>query len=53
MIPGDPEKEHMKRSDENEGIAYHENQIKYAYDIANELGIKAPEIKNKIEKNIS
>jgi LPS O-antigen subunit length determinant protein (WzzB/FepE family) len=38
----------MKLSDSNEGIAYHENQIKYAYDIANDLGIKVPEIKKRI-----
>lgn len=30
MVAGDPEREHMKKSDENNGISYHVNQVKFA-----------------------
>ena len=30
LVPGDPEKIHMKKSDVDNGISYHMNQVKYA-----------------------
>ena len=30
LVAGDPEAIHMKKCDENKGISYHINQIKYA-----------------------
>lgn len=30
LVPGDPEKQHMKECDDRNGIEYHLSQIKYA-----------------------
>ncbi len=46
LVAGDPEKLHMEKSDQNDGIAYHINQIKYAENLAKELNIKPPEYRS-------
>lgn len=33
LVPGDPEKINMKSVDDNNGISYHINQIKFAVNI--------------------
>ncbi|XP_052808258.1 uncharacterized oxidoreductase YjmC-like isoform X2 [Mya arenaria] len=39
MVPGDPERKHMAKCDQQGGILYHPNQIKFAHDIAAKLNI--------------
>lgn len=38
LVAGDPERLNMKKCDENHGISYHGNQVKYAVSI--ELNLK-------------
>lgn len=42
LVPGDPERINMKKSDVNNGIAYHVNQVKFAENLAKELKIEPP-----------
>ncbi|KAK3108158.1 hypothetical protein FSP39_002186 [Pinctada imbricata] len=39
LVAGDPEREHMKECDQRGGIPYHPNQITFAHDLADRLGI--------------
>ncbi|KAK3603644.1 hypothetical protein CHS0354_017361 [Potamilus streckersoni] len=40
LVAGDPERQHMAKCDKQGGILYHPNQIKYANDIAEQLGVE-------------
>lgn len=40
LVPGDPERKNMQNTDEQEGIAYHPNQIDAFNTLANRLGIE-------------
>lgn len=42
LVAGDPERTHMEQCDKNEGISYHENQIKYVENLAKELNVTPP-----------
>ena len=44
LVAGDPERQHMNKSNEAGGIAYHPNQVKYDYDLAKELNIEPPKL---------
>ncbi|XP_053685038.1 uncharacterized oxidoreductase YjmC [Sabethes cyaneus] len=39
LVAGDPEKNHMKKVDEEGGLAYHENQIKTCNQLSERLGV--------------
>jgi LDH2 family malate/lactate/ureidoglycolate dehydrogenase len=40
MVPGDPERNHMKLVDQEGGLRYHENQLKESATLASRLGIR-------------
>jgi len=42
LVAGDPERINMEKSDRNDGISYHVNQIKFAENLAKELNIEPP-----------
>ncbi|XP_005099922.1 uncharacterized oxidoreductase YjmC [Aplysia californica] len=44
LVAGDPERKHMEKCDQQGGILYHENQIKYARDLATKLDIEPPQV---------
>ena len=44
LVAGDPERQHMAKSDKNGGIAYHPNQVKFFNEIAERLKIEPPKI---------
>lgn len=39
LVPGDPERKHMKKCDDQGGIRYHVNQMKFADDLAATLSV--------------
>lgn len=45
QVPGDPERQHMAKCDAEGGIRYHVNQIKFADDVAANLGVDPPKRK--------
>ncbi|XP_054166083.1 uncharacterized oxidoreductase YjmC-like [Oppia nitens] len=44
LVAGDPERENMRKCDEQGGIAYHINQITFANGIASQLNIEPPKV---------
>lgn len=40
LAPGDPERNHMSKVDQEGGLAYHENQIKTCTQLSERLGVK-------------
>ncbi|XP_069681972.1 uncharacterized oxidoreductase YjmC-like [Periplaneta americana] len=45
LVPGDPERNHMKMVDEEGGIRYHENQLKASAALATQLSITPMQLK--------
>jgi len=48
LVPGDPEKAHMKKCDKDKAIAYHVNQIKFVEDLAKSLNIEPPKHRSEV-----